>query len=109
MSRLNAKIAPILNMRISELTAETIKDFCGISDSDSDNIINILIPAAKAYIQGYTGLSAEECDEHEELTTACMVLVNDMFSQRDYTISSHRQLSPTVRTILSLYAKNHVL
>ena len=95
-------------MKISELTSAVIKDYCGISDNDSDDIINMLIPAAKAYIQGYTGLTAEECDEHEELSVACMVLVNEMFSQRDYTISSHRQLSPTVQTILSLYSKNHI-
>lgn len=98
-----------LYMKISELNAEIVRDYCGISDNDSDDIIeNVLIPAAKAYIQGYTALTAEECDEHEELSTACMVLVNEMFSQRDYTISSHRQPSPTVQTILSLYAKNHL-
>lgn len=96
-------------MRISDLTAAVVKDYCGISDEDSDTIINdVLLPAAKAYIRGFTGLTAEQCDEHDDLTTACMVLVNDMFTSRDYTLSSHRQVSPTVRTILSLYAVNYL-
>lgn len=96
-------------MRLSDLTAAIVKDYCGISDDDSDDIINnALLPAAKAYIIGYTGLTAEECDAHDDLTVACMVLVNDMFTSRDYTLSSHRQVSPTVRTILSLYAANHL-
>lgn len=96
-------------MRISDLTAAVVKDYCGISDEDSDTIINdVLLPAAKAYICGFTGLTAEQCDEHDDLTTACMVLVNDMFTSRDYTLSSHRQVSPTVRTILSLYAVNYL-
>ena len=96
-------------MKISELTDQIIKDFTGISDDDSDDIVgNILMPAAKAYIKGYTGLTDAELDEHEDLTTAMCVLVNDMFTNRDYTISSHRQLSPTVKTILSMYAVNHV-
>lgn len=96
-------------MKISELTAGIIKDYCGISDDDSDDIIEkVLLPAAREYIKGYTGLTAEQCDEHEDLSIACMVLVNDMFSQRDYTISMHRQVSPTVKTILGMYAVNYL-
>lgn len=96
-------------MKISELTPAIIKDYCGIADDDSDNIIEaLLMPAAKAYIKGYTGLTEEQLDTHEDLATAFCVLVNDMFTQRDYTISMHRQVSPTVKTILSLYAVNHL-
>lgn len=96
-------------MKISELTAGIVKDYCGISDDNSDDIIEkVLLPAAREYIKGYTGLTAEQCDEHEDLSIACMVLVNDMFSQRDYTISMHRQISPTVKTILGMYAVNYL-
>ncbi len=96
-------------MKMSELTADIVKDYCGISDDDSDNIIEkVLLPAAREYIKGYTGLTAEQCDEHEDISLACMVLVNDMFTQRDYTISMHRQISPTVKTILGMYAVNYL-
>lgn len=96
-------------MKMSELTAGIVKDYCGISDDDSDNIIEkVLLPAAREYIKGYTGLTAEQCDEHEDISLACMVLVNDMFTQRDYTISMHRQVSPTVKTILGMYAVNYL-
>ena len=53
-------------------------------------------------------VTAEEIDGHDDLATAFCVLCNDMFSQRDYTLSIHRQVSPTVKTILSLYAVNHL-
>lgn len=95
-------------MKVSELTTAIIKDFCGISDTDSDDIIAVLIPSAKAYIKDYTGLTDEQIDEHEDITYACMVLVNDMFTQRDYTLSLHKQVSPTVKSILSMHALNHV-
>ncbi len=96
-------------MKISELTSEMVKDYCGISDDDSDDIIgNLLMPAAKAYIMGYTGLTEEELDDHEDLAIAFCVLINDAFNQRDYTISMHRQVSPTVKNILSMYAVNHL-
>ena len=95
-------------MTVSEVTAATIKDYCGISDTDSDAIISILMSSAKAYIKGYTSLTDAEIEEHEDITLAYMVLVNDMYTQRDYTLSLHKQVSPTVKNILSMYAKNHV-
>lgn len=96
-------------MKISELTAEIVKEFTGISDDESDDSVeNLYMPAAKAYIKGYTGLTDEQLDEHDDLAIAFCVLVNDMFTQRDYTISMHRQVSPTVKTILSLYAVNNL-
>ncbi len=96
-------------MKISELTSEIVKDYCGISDEDSDDIIGqLLIPAAKAFIKGETSLTDEEIDEHEDLAIALCVLVNDMFTQRNYTLSLHQQVAPTVKTILSMYAVNHV-
>lgn len=95
-------------MKMSEITPQIVKDYCGISDDDSDDIIEkVLLPAAREYIKGYTGLTAEQCDDHEDISIACMVLVNDMFSQRDYTISMHRQVSSTVKTILGMYAVNY--
>ena len=96
-------------MKISELTSTMVKDYCGISDDNSDDIVgNMLMPAAKAYIKGHTGLTDEQIDEHDDLAIAFCVLVNDMFTQRDYTTSIHRQASPIVKNILSMYAVNHI-
>lgn len=96
-------------MKISEITPEIVKDYCGISDTDSDEIIkNVLMPAAKKFIMGYTGLSEKEVDQHEDLAHAFMVLVNDMYTQRDYTLNVNRQINPAVKTILGLYAVNYL-
>lgn len=96
-------------MKISQMTTAMVKDYCGISDTDSDTMVEtVLMPAAKAYIIGYTGLTADELDNHDDLATAYCVLINDMFTQRDYTTSIHRQVSPTVKNILSMYAVNHL-
>lgn len=96
-------------MKISEITVKTVKDYCGISDDDSDELIkNVLMPSAKSYIIGYTGLPEDEIDRHEDLSTAFMVLVNDMYTQRDYTLNISRQVNPCVKTILSLYSVNYL-
>ena len=96
-------------MKISELTPDIIRDYCGISDDDSDAIIiKVLVPAAKSFIMGYTGLSETEIDRHEDITTAFIVLINDMYTQRDYTLNLHKQVNPCVKTILSMYAVNYL-
>lgn len=96
-------------MKISEITPEIVKDYCGISDNDSDELIkNVLMPAAKKFIIGYTGLSETEINQYDDLATAFMVLVNDMYTQRDYTLNINRQVNPCVKTILSLYSVNYL-
>lgn len=96
-------------MKISEITPEIVKDYCGISDDYSDRIItDVLIPAAKSYIVGYTGLPAENLDNYEDFTTALLVLVNDMYTNREYTLNYCKQVNPAVKTILGLYSVNYL-
>ena len=96
-------------MKISELTPDIIRDYCGISDDDSDDvIIKVMMPAAKAFIMGYTGLSEIQIDQHEDITTAFMVLINDMYTQRDYTLAFYKQVNPCVKTILGMHAINYL-
>lgn len=94
-------------MKISEVTTENIKEYCGISGSDSDNIIEILKASAKSYIMGYTGLTNDEIDEHEDLTTAYIVLINEMFSTRTNTVNNDKE-NPCVKQILSMHSVNYV-
>lgn len=92
-------------MKISELQNNQIKEFCGIDDDSS--LIELYKSAALKFIIGYTGLTSEELDEHEDLTLAYLVLINDMSYNRDLTVNKDT-LNPTVDTILGLYSRNHV-
>lgn len=95
-------------MTVSSVTLAMVKEFCGIYDNDSDDLLSALMPAAKSYIMGYTGLTAAEIDEHEDIVYAYCVIINDAFNNRDYTLSSYRKPAPTVENILSMYAVNHL-
>ncbi|MDE5854673.1 MAG: head-tail connector protein [Ruminococcus sp.] len=96
-------------MKVNELTIDIIKDYCGICDNDSDEIIEkVLLPFAKSYVKGYTGLSDNEINQYDDISIACMVLINDAYTQRDYTLSLHKQVNPCVKTILGMYAKNYL-
>ena len=94
-------------MKISDLTVANIKDFLGISDSDSDTLISILSVSAKSYIIGYTGLTSDEIDTHEDITSAYLVLINEMYSTRTNTVQNDKE-NPCVKQILSMYSKNYL-
>lgn len=99
-------------MKVSEISLETVKDYCGISDDDSDNILAALMPAARSFISEYTGLNAEQIDSLDDMAIAYMVLVNDMFTNREYNSSQARQssiLNPCVKAILDMHCKNQVV
>lgn len=98
-------------MKINELTTEIIKVYCGFSEDDNDSnelIEKVLLPSAKSYIKGHTGLTDNEINQYDDLTTACLVLINDSFNNRDYTISMQKQKNPAVTAILGMYAKNYL-
>ena len=86
-------------MKISEITDNQIKEYCGMSDDVT--ILDIYKASAKAFILGYTGLTIDEIDTHEDLTLAYCVLINEMSFNRD-------TLNPCVSTILSLYSRNNI-
>ena len=54
-------------MKISDVSIEYAKDYCGVSDEGENGRIKTCMEAAKAFILGYTGLDAEAADTHEDL------------------------------------------
>ena len=74
---------------------------------DDVTILDIYKASAKAFILGYTGLLEDEIDEHEDLTIAYCVLINEMSFNRDYSVNRNA-LNPCVSTILSMYSRNNI-
>lgn len=98
-------------MKVKDISLDVLKDYCGISDDDSDEILAALMPAARTFIREYTGLSDEEIGELEDLSYAYMVIVNDMFTNREYNSAQARmstKLNPCAATILNMHSKNLV-
>ena len=73
--------------------------------------MEILKDAAKAFIRSYTALSDVEIDNLDDLGTAYMVLINDMYTNREYNSAQQRKsttLNPCVKTILDMHSFNNV-
>ncbi len=95
-------------MKLSQVPLSEVKNFCGVEDDDSDVLIrDIMIPAASRFICDYTGLTAEQVDELEDLTLPYLVMVDEMYTNRDYTITKDK-LNPYVKTILDMHSTNYL-
>lgn len=94
-------------MKLSQLEISVIKTHSGISEDspETNTLLEMYKGAAKSFILGYTGLTAEELDNHEDITVACCCLVDDMYNNRSMIVSRDT-LNPTVRQILDLHRKN---
>lgn len=96
-------------MKISEVTALDVIRFIREDESDSGlpAVLAKYMAAAAAYLKGYTGLEDAELDEHEDLTIAYLILVEDMYDNRTASANS-TTVNRTLETILSMYSRNNL-
>lgn len=95
-------------MKVSDVTLQNVMDFLRLDTPTEieQAEITAMMTAAKNYIVGYTGLTLEEIDEHEDITIAYQVLIADMFDNRNNQIEKPTYVNRTVQSILSLYRVN---
>ncbi len=92
-------------MKVSEVTADTIKDHCGISGEDSNGLIEVYKAAAISEICGYTALSADELDNYEDITYALLALIGEMYTVREMTVDIDK-INPMAAQILGSHRRN---
>jgi len=92
-------------MKISEVTLTEVKAYLRITDTDDDDLLEIILAAATSYILSYTALTAEEADTITELSIALMCLCSDMYDVRTSQASNDKQ-NPIVSTVLNMHRRN---
>ena len=83
-------------MFIPELSAEDVAGYCRLDtpldDRDRQVLKDILMPAALAHMERYTGQSAETLCEHEELTVVYLALCSFLYDNRSFgTVTDAKQ------------------
>jgi hypothetical protein len=68
-------------VKISEITAQDVADYLRL-DGASDTQLPSMMVSAKQFIIDQIGCTEEELDSYEDLYTAFMVLVADMYDHR---------------------------
>lgn len=92
-------------MKISEVTIVELKDYANVDHDFDDDIFTNILMAAKSYIKGYTGLNDEQLDDKEDLTLALMVLCNEMYDNRIFSVQ-YDKVNTVVSNILNMHSIN---
>ena len=92
--------------KVSDITYTDIADYLRLDDAAAEqNTLNNLIGIAKAYIQGYTGLTAAQLDDHSDFVIVVFILCQDMYDNRTLYVDNGNQ-NNVVDTILGMYRVN---
>ncbi len=96
-------------MKVSEIT---LKDICrqirtdeSYLTEDDESYLVILQKAAVEYVKSYVGLDESEIDIHEDITIAVLVLISDMYDNRQMYVDK-ANVNRVVDTILGMYCEN---
>ena len=92
---------------VSAITVDDIAEYLRIGELDESEtaMLNTLLNVAKAYIQGYTGLTVEQLDEHPDFVIVVLVLCQDMYDNRTLYVDT-KNLNNVVDAILGMHRKN---
>ena len=89
--------------KVSDLNAAAVAEYLNISEDDP--LISGILRAAIGYATGYTGLTEEQLDEHEDIYLAVLIKCSDFYDQR--TEHTDKPVNnPAVETILSMHSVN---
>ena len=92
-------------MKISEVTITDLKEYANVDHDYDDRIFSNILSSSKAYIKSYTGLNDEQIDNKEDLTIALMVLCNEMYDNRVFSVQDTKA-NTVITNILDMYSVN---
>ncbi len=96
-------------MKASEVDQAYLIDYLRLDDPEETvkREIDTSLAAGMAFVRSYTGLDDAEIDRREDITAALLVLVADMFENKNYyTDYKSREANRTVETILGMHSVN---
>lgn len=96
-------------MRVSQITISDICRQLRIEEEYLENGEAVYIEevkrAAVEYAKSYTGLSEEDLDTHEDITIAVLVLISDLYDNRQMYVDKGN-INRVVDTILGMHCEN---
>lgn len=95
--------------KVSELTNEEIwrhlREMPEEMDEKENQHLVILKKAAVAFVKSYTGLEEEELDAQEDITIAVLLLIGDMYDNRQLQVDKNT-MNKTAEMILGMHSVN---
>lgn len=93
--------------KVSEITYTDIADYIRLDNpSQSEiNTLNTLINISKNFISNYTGRTAQELDNYQDVVIVVLILCQDMYDNRTLYVDKNN-LNKVVETILNMHCNN---
>ena len=93
--------------KISEITYTDIADYIRLDDANESeiNTLNTLINISKNFISNYTGRTAQELDNYQDVVIVVLILCQDMWDNRTLYVDKNN-LNKVVETILNMHCTN---
>ena len=93
--------------KVSDITYQDVADYIRLDEIDASDIntLNTLIGISKAFIQNYTGRSAEELDNYQDFVIVVFILCQDMWDNRTLYVDK-TNLNHVTETILGMHSVN---
>lgn len=92
-------------MKISKVTIKELKDYAHVYHKEDDKLFESILVACKVYIKGYTGLDDDSIDAKEDITIALMVLSNELYDNRIFTVENDK-VNTVIKSILDMHSIN---
>lgn len=93
-------------MKLSELTPADVMSHAVVSEQDPDApLLAVYLAAAKSYVLGYTGLTAEQADGKPELAVAALVVCADLVRNKEATVDGSG-VNPVLESFLGMHCVN---
>lgn len=92
-------------MKITDVTIENLKNYAHVYHDEDNILFEAILTACRKYIESYTGLTPEILDTHEDITIALLVLSNELYDNRVYTIEG-TNVNRVVKSILDIHSIN---
>ena len=97
-------------MNLLEVDTATAASYCNVPDYDTDGIKvleTIVMPAAKARLESYTGMKAEALNEYEDVTVAYLALCSFLYDNRSMVVENDKE-NAVLDAFLAAYCVNLV-
>lgn len=92
-------------MKVSEITLEDVKQHLRIDHNEDDVYLITLLGVAKSYVKNYTGLDDIKMNMIDELSSAVLMIICDLYENRATTIEKGT-LNKIYDSILSMHSYN---
>lgn len=91
-------------MKVSEITLNNLADYLRVDETDG---LQMFLDAAISHVKGYTGLTEDELDKHDNIAIVVLAIASDYYDQRQTQVNvNNSYINKTIDAALFMHSTN---